>query len=371
MGVAHILEGSVRKAGDRVRVTGQLVAAHDGGHVWAERFDRDLTDIFAIQDEITHAIVEQLKVKLLPAEKRSIDRAPTDNVEAYTYYLRGRDFFYRHSKRYFELARRMFSKAVELDPNYALAYAGIADCDSWLLLTYQVDVSPTDILSTAEKALALNNDLAEAHASRGVALAVARNYDESNAEFERAILLDPNSFQAHFLYGRCAFMQGKLDRAAQLFERASEIRPDDYQAPCLLIHIYRSLGRKAESDDAARRGASAAERELVAHPEDPRPGHLGIGALIHLGENDRAREWISRALAIEPDDPTTLYNSACGYTLLGETDIALDLLERTIAQGGRGWIDWIEHDSDLDALRAHPRYQRVLELAKQHQAEAT
>ena len=141
LGVAHILEGSVRKAGDRVRVTGQLVAAHDGGHVWAERFDRDLTDIFAIQDEITHAIVEQLKVKLLPQEKRSIERAPTDNVEAYTYYLRGRDFFYRHSKRYFELARRMFSKAVELDPNYALAYAGIADCDSWLLLTYQVDVS--------------------------------------------------------------------------------------------------------------------------------------------------------------------------------------------------------------------------------------
>jgi len=371
LGVAHILEGSVRKAGGRVRVTGQLVAAHDGGHVWAERFDRDLTDIFAIQDEITHAIVEQLKVRLLPEEKRSIGRAPTDNVEAYTYYLRGRDFFYRHSKRYFELARRMFSKAVELDPNYALAYAGIADCDSWLLLTYQVDVSVHGILATTEKALDLDDNLAEAHTSRGVAFTVARSYDQANAEFERGLLLDPNSFQAHFLYARSAFMQGNLERAAQLFERASEIRPDDYQAPCLLIHIYRSLGRKAESDDAARRGASAAERELVAHPEDPRPGHLGIGALIHLGENDRAREWISRALAIEPDDPTTLYNSACGYTLLGETDIALGLLERTIAQGGRGWIAWIEHDSDLDALRAHPRYQRVLELAKQHQAEAT
>ena len=371
LGVGHILEGSVRKAGGRVRITGQLVEVRNGGHIWAERFDRDLTDIFSIQDEITHAIVEQLKVKLLPQEKLSIERAPTDNVAAYTYYLRGRDFFYRHSKRYFELARRMFAKAAELDPQYALAYAGMADCDSWLLLTYQVEISPDEILATAEKALVLDGDLAEAHASRGAALIVSRKYEEANVEFERAILLDPNSFQAHFLYGRSSVLQGNFERAAQLFERASEIRPDDYQAPCLLIHIYRSLGKKVESDDAARRGASAAERELAAHPEDPRPGHLGIGALIHLGEKERAREWIARALAIEPDDPTTLYNACCGYSLLGDTDTALDLLERTIAQGGRGWLDWIEHDSDLTALHSYPRYQQVIELANQHQRDAT
>jgi adenylate cyclase len=140
LGVAYVLEGSVRKAGQRVRVTGQLANCSDGTHLWAERFDRDLTDIFAIQDEITHAIVDQLKIKLLPAEKKSITQPPTDNVDAYTYYLRGRDFFYRHSKRYFELARRMFAKAVELDPSYARAYAGMADCDAWLYLTYQVDL---------------------------------------------------------------------------------------------------------------------------------------------------------------------------------------------------------------------------------------
>ena len=122
----------MRKAGNRVRVTGQLIDGSNGGHMWAERYDRDLTDIFAIQDEITHAIVEQLKVKLLPQEKKTIEQAPTENVEAYTYYLRGRDFLHRHSKRYFELARRMFAKAVELDPNYARAYAGMADCDSFL-----------------------------------------------------------------------------------------------------------------------------------------------------------------------------------------------------------------------------------------------
>ena len=136
LGVRFILEGSVRKAGSRVRVTGQLIHGKDGGHVWAARFDRDLTDIFAIQDEITHAIVEQLKVKLLPQEKKSIKQTPTDNVEAYTFYLRGRQFMERRSKAYYQLARQMFAKAVELDPLYARAYAGIADCDSFLFLHY-------------------------------------------------------------------------------------------------------------------------------------------------------------------------------------------------------------------------------------------
>src|SRR6476659_4013173 len=180
-GVNFILEGSVRKAGTRVRVTGQLINGKDSGHVWADRYDRDLTDIFAIQDEITHAIVEQLKVKLLPQEKKSIGQAPTENVEAYTFYLRGRDFQIRFSKRYFELARRMFAKAIELDPNYARAYAGIAHCDSWLYMVYQVDVSLEGILETAAKALTLDNKLAEAHTARGVALAAARKFDEANA----------------------------------------------------------------------------------------------------------------------------------------------------------------------------------------------
>ena len=136
LGVAFVLEGSVRKVGGRVRVSAQLVSGKDGGHLWAERFDRDLIDIFAIQDEITHMIIEQLRVKLLPRETQLISQAPTDNIEAYTYYLRGRDFFYRYSRHYFGLARRMFARAVELDPNYARAYAGMADCDSWLYISY-------------------------------------------------------------------------------------------------------------------------------------------------------------------------------------------------------------------------------------------
>src|SRR5881392_4249864 len=202
LGVTFILEGSVRKAGSRVRVTGQLINANDGGHVWADRYDRDLTDIFAIQDEITHAIVEQLKVRLLPQEKKDIGETPTDSVEAYTYYLRGRQFLHRHSKSYYQLARRMFAKAVELDPAYARAYAGIADCDSFLFLHYSAPVEIKGIFETSAKALALESGLAEAHASQALALSLEQRYEEAMAEFEKAIALDPNSFEGHYFYAR-------------------------------------------------------------------------------------------------------------------------------------------------------------------------
>jgi adenylate cyclase len=362
LGVAFILEGSVRKAGSRVRVTGQLISSKDGGHAWADRYDRDLTDIFAIQDEITHAIVEQLKVKLLPQEKKSIGQTPTDSVEAYTYYLRGRQFLHRHSKSYYQLARRMFAKAVELDPLYARAYAGIADCDSFLFLHYNVDVPVDSILATSAKALALEEGLAEAHASRGLALSLGQRYDEAMAEFDQSIALDPNSFEAHYFYGRACFAQGKLERAAVLFEHAAEIKPDDYQSLILLIQIYRSLGRDREKEGAARRGIERAERELNVHPENPRPAYLGAAALLAVGEMDRSKEWVSRALAIDPDDILTQYNVACVYSLLGDIEPAFDLLERLLPHANHETKTWIKHDSDFDPLRGHPRYQKVLEL---------
>src|SRR5437773_5738943 len=366
LGVSFILEGSVRKAGSRVRVTGQLISAKDGGHVWADRYDRDLTDIFAIQDEITHAIVEQLKVKLLPQEKKNIAQAPTDNVEAYTYYLRGRQFMQRHSRSNYQLARRMFARAVELDPLYARAYAGIADCVSFLFLHYQLPAGIDSILATSGKALSLDDRVAEAHASRGLALSLGKRYEESTEEFEKAIALDPNSFEAHYFYGRACVTQGKLERAAPLFERAAENKPDDYQSLCLLIQIYRSLGRPRDSENAARRGIERAKNELMIHPENARPAYLGAAALVAVGEKEQAREWASRALSIDPDDVLTQYNVACVYSQMGDIEQAFDLLERLLPNAGqelrRGWI---KHDSDLDPLRSHPRYQKILEILEE------
>jgi adenylate cyclase len=364
LGVPFILEGSVRKAGARVRVTAQLISSENSAHVWADRYDRELTDIFAIQDEITHAIVEQLRVKLLPQEKKSIQQTPTDNVEAYTFYLKGRQFIERRSKAYYHLAREMFAKAVELDPLYARAYAGIADCDSFLLLHYHVEnVAIEDILATSAKALALDSGLAEAHASRGLALSVEKRYDEATAEFEQAIALDPHSYEGHYFYGRACFTQGKLEQAATLFEQVAEIKPDDYQSLILLIQIYRSLGRDGDIKSAARRGVERAERYLALHPDNPRSATAAAVGRVTLGDNDRAREWLARALAIDPDDVWNQYNAACIYANLGDIEQALDVLERVLPQAGYELKHgWIQHDSDLDPLRSHPRFQKMLEL---------
>ena len=365
LGVDFMLEGSVRKAGARVRVTGQLVNCKKGSHVWAERFDRDLTDIFAIQDEITRAIVEQLKVRLLPQEREAVEQIPTENIEAYTYCLRGRDFCRRYIKHYLQLGRRMFAKAVELDPLYARAYAGMANCDSFLRYYYRFDISTDSILALADKALSLDEALPEVHASRGFALLLAHRPDEAVAEFERAIALDPSSFEAHYLYGRLCHGQGKMEKTAALFERAAEINPDDLNVPTFLTHVYRSLGRDEARQRWARRTVEIAERQLALYPDDARPPCMGIEGLIELGETNRAREWISRALALEPDDPTVQYNVACGLTKLGELEWALDLLEHSLRNAPPEMISWVKHDADLDSLRNHPRYQEILELIEQ------
>jgi adenylate cyclase len=360
--VNFILEGSVRKAGSRVRVTAQLVEGKGGGHLWADRYDRDLTDIFALQDEITHTIVDHLKVKLLPEEKKIIGQAPTGSFEAYAYYLRGRHFLHWHSKSHYVLAKRMFAMAVELDPLYARAYAGIADCDSFLFLHYNADVSIDGILAASAKALDLESGLAEAHASLGLALSLRERHPEAMAEFDQAIALDPNLFEAYYFYARACFTQGKLDEAARLFQRAAEIKPDDYQALLVLINVLRSLGREQEMKIAAREGVARAERELVLRPENARAAYLGALGLAALGELDRAKEWAGRALTIDPDDRLAKYNVACFYSLEGEHERAIGLLVELLPRATHETKRWVKYDSDLDPIRRHPHFLKVLEL---------
>jgi adenylate cyclase len=365
LNVMFVLEGSVRKAGSRVRVTAQLVEGDGEGHLWAERYDRDLTDIFAIQDEIAHSIVDQLRVKLLAEERQAIERVPTESLDAYGYYLRGRQFLHRHSKSYYPLAKRMFARAVELDPLYARAYAGIADCDSFLFLHYNADVSLDGILATSARALDLDASLAEAHASRGLALSLRERYDEAMAQFEQAISLDSNLFEAHYFCARAFFAQGKLDEAATHFERAAKIKPDDYQALLVVPGVYRSLGREREMKIAAREGVARAERALALHPENSRPAYLGALGLVVLGEIDRAKDWAERALAIDPEDGLAKYNVACFYSMLGDPERAIDLLLELLPNATHERKRWVKHDSDLDAIRGRPRYSQILEFIEQ------
>jgi adenylate cyclase len=369
-GVTTVLEGSVRKAGQRVRISAQLVSGKDGGHLWADRYDRDLTDIFAIQDDITRTIVDQLKVKLLPEERDAIGQAPTDNIEAYTYYLRGRQFSHEWTKSYLLLARRMFSKAAELDPNYARAYAGIADCDSALHVWRAAEVSMAGVLEMSAKALALDPSLAEAHASRGLALNESERYEEAIAEFDRALELDPNLYEANFFYARFLSERGDFETAAQLFERAAEIRPDDYLSPIFLTTLCRSLGRDADVKGWARLALERAEHALHLRPENSGPAYRGAVVLAHLGERERARDWAARALAIDPEDTIAQYNIACMHAILGEVEQAVDLLEEVLPLSSNSQLLWHKNDSDLDAVRDHPRYQKLLKAVERARASS-
>lgn len=364
LGVRFLLEGSVRKAGNRVRITAQLIDGITGGHLWAERYDRDLTDIFMIQDEITKAIVEQLKVRLLPEEKKEIGRAPTGNVEAYNLYLKGRDFFHNPTKGSLGLARQMFERAAELDPSFAKAYAGIASCDARLAGWYGVRIPLDDILAMAGKALALNAYLAEAYAARGEALRVAGRSDEAVDAFEQALMLDPNSFEANLSYARHARGMGQLERSAELFIRALEVQPDDYQAPILLQSILISLGRKDEADKYGQLGLARAEQALRLHPEASRPAQLGACVHARAGNRQETIRWIERALWVDPNDAQAQYNVACAWAIIGEADRALDTLESWSMQGGILSKNWLERDPDLISIRSHPRYKKLLESVR-------
>ena len=358
LGVGYLLHGSVRKAGGRVRITAQLTEGASGGQVWADRYDRDLTDIFALQDEITRSIVEQLKVKLLPRERRAIEQAPTANVEAYTYVLRGRDYFHRGSRTYFLMARRMFAKAIELDPLYARAYAGLADCDAFLYMDYSEDVV-LSVLENSGKALALEPGLVEARASRGLALSIAHRYAEAEAEFAVALAGGADLFEVHYFYGRSCYAQGKLDRTALHWERAAEIRPDDYQALILLNQVYASMGREEEAVRAALRGVERAERAFARNPENPRPAYFMATALAKLGQSGRAAQWAKTALAIAPDDYLTRYNILCYHSVSGHLDEAFSLVEALLPLSNDEMKEWILADSDLDPLHGDPRWEQV------------
>ena len=326
LGVAYVVEGSVRKAGNRVRINAQLIEGATGGHLWADRYDRDLTDIFAIQDEITKTIVDQLKVKLLPEEKKAIEQAPTENVEAYTHYLKGRELFHRGSKSYYAMAKQMFAKAIELDPLFARAYAGAADCNSFLYLDYSEGASLDGILANCTKALDLDPGLAEARASRALAFSASRRYEEAAKEFEIAIASNPTLFEAEYFYARSCFVQNKLEQAAAHWERAAEIKPDDFQCAALSAQAYRSLGRPKDEEKARRRAVERAERVLADNPGNARAAYLLAVTLAALGETARAKEWASKALAIDPNDVMTQYNVSCFYSLCGEFDRAFDLM---------------------------------------------
>jgi TolB-like protein/Tfp pilus assembly protein PilF len=360
LGVGTLLEGSVRKADDRLRVTVQLIEVATGFHRWSQRFDRKLDDVFAIQDEIAESVATSLRGSVLSGrEKQSLLR-PQTGAEAYEYYLRGRQHLPRMTQPDLECSGEMFERAIELDADYSPAYAGLAAVHATL---YEWFGSREDDLSRAERAsqraLELAPDLAEAYVARGFVLSLSRRYDEAAEEFEQAIRLNPYLFDAYYYFARASFARGDVNRSADLFRKAAEVRPEDFQSAMLQGQSLRMLGRGEEARKSAREGIRRAERMLMLNPNDGRALSLGSGSLFEDGQRERAVDWAKRSLELYPDDMGTLINAACLYAKAGQKEEAMELLERALTRGW-GKRDWIEHDSDYDSLRDHPRFKKLL-----------
>jgi tetratricopeptide (TPR) repeat protein len=258
-----------------------------------------------------------------------------------------------------QFARRMFERAIEVDPKYSKAFAGVADCCSFMYMYWDGSKANLEGADTASKrALELDPELAEANASRGFALSLSRQYEEARKYFEAAIRLNPKLYEAHYLYARACFQEGRLEDAVRQYEEASRVRPEDYQALLLIQSPLHGLGRHEDAKDALRRGLVVAEKHLELNPDDARALCLGGQALMQLDEPERALEWAQRAHKIDPTDSGILYNVACVYALGGMTHQALDCLDQAI-QNGFGHREWLDHDTDLDSLREDPRFEAL------------
>jgi adenylate cyclase len=358
LGVDALLEGSIRKAGNLLRISVQLIDARNGYHLWSERFDRQLEDIFAIQDEIAHSVLNTLGLSLTRREERRLLKPSTTNVQAYEFYLRGRKFFQKWTHQSIEFARQMFERAIELDPNFAGAWAGLAIAQVHLFRSGR-EADLDNARKASARALEIDSDLAEAHVAAGLGFSTEQRYADAESEFGRAIELDPTLFDAYYYYGRSCFKAGHLEKALQLFEQAQRIRPEDYQSYGLMAQALIELGRPDEARRADRRAIEAIRKYLELNPDEARAYNIGANVLARLGEIENSKQWNEQALSLASDDDAILYNAACVFALLDEEERALDTLERAIEAGLTGG-DWVARDPDLARVRNHPRFQALM-----------
>jgi adenylate cyclase len=360
LAVRSLLLGSVRKSGSQLRISVQLVAAENGYQLWTERYDRALGDIFQIQDEIAARVTQALQVKLTSHEPQPLRASSTADFGAYDCYLRGRKHFYEYSPAAMRDAIRMFLQAIELDPDYAKAYAGLADCWSYLYLYSERNEEVRAQADWASrKAQQMDPRSAQAQASRGLSLSLDGKIDEADRAFAESVRLDPALFEAHYFRARHSFSLGRLQDAAAAYAKAMEARPDDYQSPLLAAQIEDDLGRPDCGAVLRCRGIGIAERHLQSNPDDARALYMAANGLAALREDARSRQFAERALAIRPDDPMLLYNVGCIFSMLGLTGAALDCLEKA-ARTGLTQKGWYEHDSNLDSVRGEPRFLALL-----------
>ena len=367
LGVTHVLEGSVRKAGNRVRITAQLIDGAKGDHVWAARFDRDLTDIFEIQDEISKAIVDALKVKLLPAERKAIESRGTSNVDAYNVYLMARQQWISGSfgdPRRDEGIVRLCQQATLLDPDYAQAWALMALAQAELRFWHARDEDP---LPAAERALSLDPKLAEAHCVKARYLEDEGRAEEAEQQIKTALKLNPDSWEANREAARMLFRHGHVREAIPFFEKAGSLVDSDWHNPMMVVGCYRSIGEKGTAIARAKVALERTERAIGKDPTNSHALAAGANALAMLGDKHRAREWMQRALAFDPNNLSMRYNLACALVQdLDDPDAALEMLDPYFERiTSSTFIRHLEADPDLHPIRNNVRFKQMLASAKQ------
>ena len=371
LGVSHVLEGSVRKAGGRVRITAQLIDGAAGDHLWAERYDRELTDIFALQDEISEAIVKALKLKLLPEEKQAIEQRGTDNADAYNLYLMARSYWLagnQGDRRREEAIERLTRRAVDIDPGYAQAWALLALGQAYLHRWHGHGDGGEAAL---DRALALDPDLAEARALKARKLSEAGRHEEATAEIAIALRLHPQSYEVNDQAGQISYNQGRLEDAVRYWEKAAVLIETDLSTPFMLLSCYAALGG---GENIRRTAAITLERAEKAVAQDRSNGYAmgaAVRALAALGEGGRAKDWMSRALLIDPDNLVMRYNFACALaTDLNDPDAALGMLGPMLERDVAYLLETAKTDPDFAGLRDDPRFQAMIAASETRLAVA-
>jgi adenylate cyclase len=366
LGVDHVLEGSVRKVGNRVRITAQLIDGKAGDHLWADRFDRDLTDIFEIQDEISKEIVRALKVKLLPGEEEAIEARGTENAQAYNLYLMARQQWIWGSwgnSRRDEIIVRICQQAVTIDPAYADAWALMALSQAELRFWHG---RADDPLPAAERALEIKPGLAEAHAVKIRYYEQQGENDRADKELEQALKLGPDSWEVNREAARLMFGRNRMGDAVRYYAKSAELMDTDFHSCLMSQTCYQGIGDEPAAMDAARRTLERAEVALAKDPTNGAALAAGASSLITMGEIERGMDWTQRALLLDPENLSIRYNVACSLSIRNsDPDGALELLEQYFERtDGLGQIRHAEIDPDLDRIRDDPRFVKMVSAAK-------
>jgi non-specific serine/threonine protein kinase len=355
----YALEGSLRRAGNRLRINTQLVDAATGFPVWSERYDREMSDIFEVQDEIAHKIAEALRIQVTPHEQAALAIKPTENLQAYDLYLRGRSYARRRTTRDMEFALQMFENAVQLDPNFALAWAAIANgCAHAQYWSGPGGTYMERAQSASLRAVALAPDIPEVLISQGWILYAGNRYDDAVRLTRAAISRKRDCEGAYYLLLRALFASGKHDEVANLAEEAIEAAGTDYNVYIPIMNALGALGREDAKRHVRQRLLEAFENHLREVPEDARARILRAGMYAQEGRPDDAVREASLAMVLRPNEATVLYNAACTFANLGRRPEALDALRKAWDAGYKD-AEWTRRDPDLTVLHGDPDFERL------------